>query len=179
MKNNLKKFIGLTSENEAYRFVKEEKKELLEKIVKYHDNYETQQKKLENDFNESLLEDITININDDFYDDGYVPDGEIQKTNGYVLSSELPDKEVFKMLNSFIKHIENEKILPSSVDVNIVFHDSTNKFPMLIEEHEYSLYKRWEIIFENITHKDLEAMLDNIKGFKTRNGKEIEIISES
>jgi hypothetical protein len=102
------------------------------------------------------LEYIPINIWDDFYDDGYVPEGEKLETYIYVEDSEISHekrKECLKILLDFI----NKNLNIKGVKLWMEFYESRKKYPNLIgTEHEHMLFDRWEIKIEGLTHKKLD-----------------------
>lgn len=108
---------------------------------------------------------IPINIWDDFYDDGYVPKGEIQETYIYVEDNELNIDFRKKCLEYLLSYIEynikfTSKPLPKFY---MYFYDSWEKYPKLIgTENEWMLFKRWEIKIENLSHKQLDKLLKDL-----------------
>jgi len=102
------------------------------------------------------LNKIPVNIWDDYYDDGYVPKGEVQKTYVYVEEPEISNDDEKKYLKYILTYIEINKLLSSNVVMylakrngkvfdNIVFAD------------------RWEINFIHFTHKEREKLLKNLQ----------------
>ncbi len=85
---------------------------------------------------------IPINIWDDFYDDGYCPEGDIVKTRAYIEDYELTDEIAEKAMEYLYNFIKDLSIL------------NTVKFKLCGDI----------IFFENITHKildDLMSILDD------------------
>lgn len=107
-------------------------------------------------------EKIYVNIWDDFYDDGYIPEGEIQKTYSYV-ESDLDDnncKEVLTLLQHTI-----EQLMPTrSFEMVLNYYDSRTVYPHLIgTEHESILYQRWQLEFTHLTHEVLESLVEKLQ----------------
>ena len=164
-------------ENEIIK--RETEKEIFEDIIKYHKEYELKEEKRNKEFNLSSVKEININIWDDFYEDGFVPEGEQSKTYIYVEVSSIPDAMQFKILVELMRYIEENKLLPEEVKMEMNFYDSMTLYPNLILEHKYLLYKRWQINLTNITHKVLEKMLKKLSKFKEYKGVKVSIYSES
>ena len=81
----------------------------------------------------SELNVIPVNIWDDYYDDGYVPEGRVQETNIYI--------EEYEILTS----VDKQKILSSILD-----HIKRFQLP---EEVIFDLVTGGEIDVTNLTHK--------------------------
>jgi hypothetical protein len=156
-----------------------DQKEMSDKLIKYHSQYERDQIELESSFSYDLLNSIEINIDDDFHSDGYVPDGEIQETHASICTNDIPDIESLKILEVLKSHIVKEKLISNSTSMRLYFYDATNVFPGLINEHEYILNKKWKLMFTNITHKDLDELLNSLSRFKEINGVKVNFFSES
>ena len=123
---------------------------------------------------------IPINIWDDFYDDGYVPEGEIQKTYIYVEDSELDLETRKNALEILLNHLNTKVDLPG-VKLWMEFYDSKKKYPKLIgTEYESFLFQRWEIKVENLTHERLHRLVEELQEANlSLNGAEFIIYSES
>lgn len=108
---------------------------------------------------DSGITNIPINIWDDYYDDGFVPEGEIQESTIYV-ESKLSSNVQYECLNILLNCI-NTKFNKKDVTFKITFYDSAKKYPQFVgTEHESMLYKRWEIKVENLTHKLRHELLE-------------------
>lgn len=105
------------------------------------------------------LKRIPINIWDDYWDDGYVPVGEIQKTYIYVEDTDIPKdkcKECLELLLEYIK--ENFKLV--GVKLFLECYNSMTKYPTLDEMYQF---ERWQINIENLTHKVREKLVEKLK----------------
>jgi hypothetical protein len=179
MFNNSKKEAEILEKKEREIF-HNAKVEFSNKLTTYHLKHQKKQKKLQKDFSYQKLQKININIWDDFYDDGFTPEGETQNTYAYVeMSDDIPNVEELNILSTLIKYIKDNNLLPNSVDIELLFYDSTTKHPILVFEHEYMLYKRWQIEFQNITHEILEKLVEDLKGLEKINNVKVDIYSES
>ena len=123
---------------------------------------------------------IPVNIWDDYHDDGYVPEGEIQETYAYV-ESKLEDEEcknVLILLKEKIEHLTSEK---SELTMSINYYDSAKVYPNLVgTEYEYSLYKRWQLEMKNISHETRESLVEALKKEALEHkGLKIKVYSES
>jgi hypothetical protein len=121
---------------------------------------------------------IGINIWDDFYEDGYIPEGKIQETYLYV-EEELCDQDKFLILSHIMLYIET--ILESKTQRELFFYDSALKYPKLVgTENEYLLFKRWEIRFKNITHQQVDNLVEELNKAEIKyKGEQLEFYSES
>lgn len=183
MSVEINNFLGLVSKEKAQELIEqvrhEARVEFANKLKAYHEKYEQEQINLIEAFSYEKLEKININIWDDFYDDGYAPEGEKQCTNAYIEDDTIPQREVFYILRVLIDYINNLALLPKTVEIEMKFNDSTNKYPILIHGYEYQLCKRWEIQFTNITHEVLEDLIDKLHNFPSIKNVKVDIYSES
>jgi len=103
-----------------------------------------------------------INIWDDYYEDGYVPEGEKQETYMYVETDEVTLEQKKNILEHILSYINNNLKL-NGVKTSLIFYDSKIKYPTLVgSEYEWCLFERWEVRFENLTHKRLFKLLDEL-----------------
>jgi len=104
--------------------------------------------------------EIPINIWDDFYDDGYVPEGGKTESYIYVEDSNISHgkrKECLELLKNYI----TDNLDVSGVNMWMEFFVSKNKYPEL--DAEKIGFDRWEIRLENVTHKMLYKWLQDLK----------------
>lgn len=122
--------------------------------------------------------EICINICDDYWDDDFVPDGKIQETYAYV-ESDLDDQSCKDILTIMAKKLSDLGYCADGVHINLVFYDSAEKFPNLVgTEHEYCLYKRWELRFKYLTHKKRERLVEQLVDW-VEQGVAVNVYSES
>jgi hypothetical protein len=178
---NIKSFLGLTStsavEKLIYQVERKTKIKITDKLQSWHKKYEDEQSKLEEFFNYDDLDSIRVNFCDDFHDDGYVPEGEVTESFAVIDEERLPDIECHKQLNSLREYILDKNLLPKSVKLRMYLADSTAEYPSLIDEHEYMLTKTWKIKITNITHEQLDTLMDKLKDYS--NNIPYNIYSES
>ena len=127
------------------------------------------------------LDSIPINIWDDYYEDGYVPKDEIQKTYIYVEDSDL-SLEFRKECLEFLLDYINKHIVLKGVKMWIELYESRKQYPNLIgTEHEKYMFDRWEIKVENMTHRQREVLVEMLNETVdlTANGIPFNIYSES
>ena len=122
------------------------------------------------------LTSIPINIWDDYYEEGHIPEGEKQETFIYVeddgISAEIRKEYLEKLLDYIDKNLKLE-----GVKSWLHFYDSKTKYPTLEDRYNF---RRWEIRIENLTHKRREKLLDELKNANlSMNGVPFEIYSES
>jgi hypothetical protein len=129
---------------------------------------------------------IDINFWDDFYEDGFVPEGEIQKTYAYVEEKNLAEDATKKCLENILGYIKYKIGFCGlrqfdDVKFSIEYYDSKLKYPNLVgTEHEYMLFTRWELRMVNITHKLLEEIMEMLEDSKlTLDGIPLNFYSES
>lgn len=125
---------------------------------------------------------ILINIWDDFYDDGYVPEGKIQETYIYVENDkdEVSPEKQKECLEILLKYMTDNLKL-DGVKMWLFFYVSRDKYPNLVgTEHEWCLFDRWEIRVENLTHDRLYDLLQELeKSNLSIDGMPFDIYSES
>ena len=122
------------------------------------------------------MEKIGINIWDDYYDDGYVPEGEIQETYIYV-EEKISLNHQKNILENILSYIEDNNIFPKIVDYEIKLYDSKEKYPNLSDDTHY---KRYELRLKNFTHELRHKVLKQLKKSKLKyKNKELLFYSES
>ena len=105
---------------------------------------------------------IPINIWDDFYDDGYIPKGENQNTYIYIEESNMPLDKQESILQILLEHL-NTNVRLDGVTLRLFLNDTSSKYPPWIgTEHEWMLYKRWEIRIDDLTHKRLNTLVGEL-----------------
>lgn len=120
------------------------------------------------------LEKIHINIWDDFYEDGYVPEGEKQETYIYV-EDNIPQDKIKECLELLLDNMN--KLNLEGVKMWLFFYDSRTKYPNLDEKYHF---ERWEIRVENLTHERLSKLLVELHSANLSvDGIPFEIYSES
>lgn len=126
------------------------------------------------------MEKININIWDDYYEDDDVPEGKIQGTYAYIESSPLQgDDEEKVCLECLQNYIAEQKLLPSSVQMEIAFYDARVKYsPKLAEIMPISALTRWELLFKGLTHLMREQLVENLQKCPTFQGIPVNIYSE-
>jgi len=120
---------------------------------------------------EKSLHDVSVNIWDDFYDDGYAPDGEIVETFVYIDDTIFSFDERTEFLE-YIKEIIDSYKFPIQTKMSI--YDTKIKYPNLdFEELQMEHWRRPEIRLYNITHDIREKILDKLNvsdlSFKNKN----------
>ena len=107
---------------------------------------------------------IPINIWDDFYEDGYVPEGKIQKTYAYVEDDKIPHDNRMQFLDAVNDYmLDFIKIQNEGVVTKMFFYESAKRYPNLVgTEHEYILFDRWEIRFNHLTHERLGKLVEEL-----------------
>ena len=123
---------------------------------------------------------ILINIWDDYYDDGYVPEGKKQETFIYVENDE-PQAFRKETLAFLLKHIQDNNLLPG-VKLWMTFYESRKKYPQLVgTDNEWMLFERWEIRVEGITHLQREGLVKILEKTQLEYGENflLNVYSES
>jgi len=124
---------------------------------------------------------IPVNIWDDYYDDGYVPEGDIQKTYAYVESQDFSEDDCKAILGLLKNEIEQIAKPEWNLKLDVEFYDSAKVYPNLVgTEHEFFLYKRWQLNMINISHEAREVIVDQFeKKTLSYNNMDIDVYSES
>jgi hypothetical protein len=123
---------------------------------------------------------INVNIWDDYHDDGYVPEGEIQETYAYI-ESDISDDDCKNVLE-LVKNTIEKFIKPEwHLDMELQYYDSAKVYPNLVgTEHAAFLYKRWQLEMKNISHENREYLVDILSKAKLKYADNLLVIySES
>ncbi len=106
------------------------------------------------------LKYIPINIWDDFYDDGHVPEGEKLETYIYVENTDIPQEKRKEYLEVLLDYI-NKNLNTEGVKLWMEFYESIKKYPNLvgIPGAEMMFFDRWEIRLEGLTHERLHEWM--------------------
>jgi hypothetical protein len=122
------------------------------------------------------LKYIPINIWDDFYEDGYLPEGEKLETFIYIEDSSISQEKEKQYLFVLIEYII-ENLNTEGIKLWLELYESRKQYPNLVgnPEAERMFYDRWEIKVEGLTHqrldewmmvfKNVEIKVDNIPFF--------------
>lgn len=123
---------------------------------------------------------IQINIWDDYYDDGHIPEGKKQETYIYVEEGGFSHDQQKKYLEQLLNYMI-EKLNLDGVKMWIFFYVSKDKYPNLVgTEHEWCFFDRWEIRVENLTHERRELLVEELENAHLYNDVfPFEIYSES
>jgi hypothetical protein len=118
------------------------------------------------------LEKININIWDDFYDDGYIPEGKKQESYIYVeeYDNGITEEKKKECLEVLLRYI-NENLNVSGVKIWMKYYDSRIKYPKINEidnpqfmkEHPNFHFCRWEIRIEDLTHERLDEWMEKLE----------------
>lgn len=115
---------------------------------------------------ETKIDRFPINIWDDFWEDGDVPEGDKQETYIYVEDTDIPHEKRKECLELLLKYMKDNLVF-DGVKMWLFYYDSKLKYPQLIgTENEWCLFERWEIRVENLTHERLHILLEELKTAK-------------
>lgn len=107
-----------------------------------------------------------INIWDDFYDDGYVPEGEKLETYIYVEDSSVSHEKIKQCLELLLDYI-NQNLNTEGLKLWMEFYEPKKKYPNLIGNSEaekiFFSGNRWEIKLEGLTHKRLDEWMKSLE----------------
>ena len=95
-------------------------------------------------------DEIVINIWDDFYDDGFIPEGKIQDTHIYVEEYELDDNGINVIIDMLLDYI-NDNISLEGVEFSIR------------DRSRHSNETVNEIYVKHMTHKQLHQLMKDLK----------------
>lgn len=116
-----------------------------------------------------------INIWDDYYEDGYVPDDKIQETYLYVEDGDMTLRDQLITLNLILQYMDKHLNL-DGVETELYFYDSFKLYPYLVgSEYESIGFKRFQINFKHLTHKRKDQLVEELNNTKFP----IEVYSES
>jgi len=112
------------------------------------------------------IKNIPINIWDDFYDDGYAPEGEKLETYIYVEDTDILQEKTKEYLEILLEYI-NKNLNTDGVKLWLELYESRKKYPNLVgnPDAEKMFFDRWEIKVEGLTHRRLDAwmkVLENV-----------------
>jgi hypothetical protein len=124
---------------------------------------------------------IQVNIWDDYYDDGFVPEGSIQETYAYVEGGDLADDESRAVLLQLQQTVESLKVPGSNLVCCIEWYDSALVYPNLVgTEHERHLFRRWHLQLRHLPHREREDIVDVLGRLQLEyDGRPIVVYSES
>ena len=116
-----------------------------------------------------MINKIPINICDDFYDDGYVPEGKKLETYIYVEDHNISHEKRKEYLEIFLDYI-NKNLNIDGIKFWMEFYESRKKYPNLIgnPEAERMFFDRWEIRLENLTHERLDDWMKKLKNIEIK-----------
>ncbi len=121
----------------------------------------------------AIRRSIPVNIWDDYYDDGHIPDGEKQKSYIYVEDRTISLDEQKRYLEYLLDYINNN-IKLSGVKMWTELYDSKIKYPHINEIDSPQIlkiypnfhYSRWEIKIEDFPHLLRETLLLKLESAK-------------
>ena len=103
---------------------------------------------------------IHINLWDDYYDDGHVPEGEKQETHMYVEEAKFPlekEKKVLYLVLDFVK-----KNIAKSVEAELKLQIVHEKYPNL-KDSGMNFPDQWRIEFVGLTHEMREKLIEKLE----------------
>lgn len=111
----------------------------------------------------SITGHVAINIWDDFHEDGYVPEGEVQETYAYIESDMSMDIQR-KVLAIFRLHlVTNYTELLAGVEFREHLYDTAVAYPEFAAQHPEMVTQRWELRMKHITHEMLEKLIEGCR----------------
>lgn len=95
---------------------------------------------------------VPVNIWDDYWEDGHVPEGEKQETYMYIETDDISLDDQKEYLDWLLNHMQKEFDL-EGIKMWVELYESRKKYPNLVgSEYEHMLFDRWEIRCEGLTH---------------------------
>lgn len=148
---------------------KEAQGEFHDIIKTFHEEYELKQDKIKKGFDLNSLGVISINVWDEVDEHG--------RTYAYVEMSGVPDVYCFEILNHLWQHLRQH----DAQNVEMRFYDSTTIYPinLLRETGRYTSFKRWELLFHDVSGQSLDEIVELLKKAPLYHGLEFHIYSES
>lgn len=113
---------------------------------------------------------IDINIWDDYYEEGYIPDGQIQETFIYVESNHTIPEEAL-ILNILLEYIQKNITYLNGVKMWLELYDSRKKYPEMTRQrceesgidYDRFHYQRYQIIVQHMTHVMRERLVEDLQ----------------
>ena len=107
------------------------------------------------------LEQIPLYFWDDFFDVGYVPDGEKLETQFYVEDTDIPQEKRKEYLEVLLDYI-NKHLNIEGIKLWMELYESRKKYPNLVgnPDAERMFFDRWEIKLEGLTHERLDEWME-------------------
>lgn len=140
----------------------------------WHKKIADKEKVLEDSFVEKKVEKYSINVWDDYPQDGM--------TYAYVEMPDIPGSICCILLTYIIDVANNnEKITALGVNLALRYYDSSVVYPTLIgdREAEFCLFKRWEITIDGADYEKLEVIVEELQKIKHYKDKPLDVYSES
>jgi hypothetical protein len=132
--------------------------------------------------------EIPVNIWDDYYEEGYIPDGKIQETYIYVEDDKIPLLTRKKYLEYLLDWINKNITYLDGVKMWVELYDSKIKYPEMTAEkcdavgmpYDRFHFSRWEIKVQHMTHEMRYKLVDDLEKAKLAiDGLYFNIYSES
>lgn len=171
--------IKMLSENDRRALhemaVEKEQNQREEGRVAFDKRHNLAQAEQEEWFSNNRPKSVCINIWDDYDEDS---DG----TYAYVEES-TPDSFNKLCLTYVMEHIQSRYLdtVLKDCELSLTFYDSANVYPSLLgTEHDYCLYKRWQLQFSHLPCEARQALVEKLNTDQlVFDGITINIISES
>ncbi|MDQ2078537.1 hypothetical protein [Marinimicrobium sp. ABcell2] len=123
-----------------------------------------------------------MNIWDDYYEDGSVPEDDVQETYAYVESDivDTDSKVILEALKTKIDQFAEKQSIPT-LTTEIEFYDSAKVYPNLLgTRYERMLYKRWQLKIINLSHDVRQRLVGSLKEWDYKHSScPVEVYSES
>lgn len=107
---------------------------------------------------------IPINLWDDYYEDGHVPEGEIQQTYMYVESDDY-DLEFKRKCLERVKQLIEEKFKPG-FEMEMEYFDTRQKYPTLKDRTDVPHWSRYNLLFKHLSHETRYELVEKLKEMK-------------
>jgi hypothetical protein len=124
---------------------------------------------------------ININIWDDYFEDGCVPEGEVQETYAYIESPDIEKDEEKACLEYLMSYIVKNSLLENDIKMSLVFYDARVKYgSKLAEVFPVCVLTRWDLRFEGLSHEAREQLVAKLQqGNLTYKSDPLIVYSES
>lgn len=170
--------LKILKDSEIYDLKREEFLKTIDLIKQFNKKREKLDNEKKEKFNWGLIENkISINIWDEL--EPQEEGSEFGETFIYIEESETYDDLDLDILLSLKTFINENNILPEGVKLSLKYYDSFYKYPILIKEHSYSIYRRWQLFLSNVHYEDLEKIARSCKEYNSYDGIKVDIFSES
>lgn len=154
--------------------LKKGRESFIESLEVWHKKFDDNQSKLANEFELSSIQFWSLNVWDDFPEQG--------ETYAYVEMIGVPNEICCELLISLLGYANNnDKIKQTGAKLRLSFFDSSVKYPALIgrRDAQFTMSKHWQLMISGINYEEFGILVDELKKAPPFKGKPLDVYSES